>query len=254
MIARNLRDAAAFKPCALTIGNFDGVHRAHRQLLRATLEAAGRAGLRPAVLMFDPHPSCVVAPERAPRLLTSLEERCKLIEGEGIEHVLIQPFTVELSRLTPEEFATRFLRDGLGAKYVIVGENFRFGCKQAGDTQALKELGARLGFEVRLLETVRWRGRRVSSGEVRKLVTMGEVGIAGRLLERPYAISGEIVRGFGIGSKQTVPTLNLRTDAQVIPARGVYITRTTDLDGTPAMEFDHQHRLPADFWRHLRPR
>ena len=83
---------------------------------------------------------------------------------------------------------------------------------------------------MRLLETVRWRGRRVSSGEVRKLVAMGDVGIAGRLLERPYAISGEIVRGHGIGSKQTVPTLNLRTDAQVLPARGVYITRTTDLD------------------------
>ena len=180
--------------------------------------------------MFDPHPSCVVAPERAPRLLTSIDERCELIRGEGIEHILIQPFTTELARLTPEEFATQFLRDGLGAKCVIVGENFRFGCKQAGDTQMLKELGVRLGFQVRLLETVRWRGRRVSSGEVRKLVAMGDVGIAGRLLERPYAISGEIVRGHGIGSKQTVPTLNLRTDAQVLPARGVYITRTTDLD------------------------
>src|SRR5512135_3709386 len=115
-IAHSLEEAAGFKPCALTIGNFDGVHRAHRRLLRATLEAAGSAGLRPAVLMFDPHPSCVVAPERAPRLLTSLEERCELIREEGIEDILIQPFTVDLARLTPEEFATRFLRDGLGAK------------------------------------------------------------------------------------------------------------------------------------------
>jgi riboflavin kinase / FMN adenylyltransferase len=229
VIARGLDAAAGFKPCALTIGNFDGVHRAHRQLLRATLEAARSSGLRPAVLMFDPHPSCVVAPERAPRLLTSIEERCELIRGEGIEDVLIQPFTAELARLSPEEFAARFLRDGLGARVVIVGENFRFGCKQAGDTQTLKELGSRLGFDVRLLETVRWRGRRVSSGEVRKLVASGEVGIAGRLLERPYAIAGEIVQGHGIGSKQTVPTLNLRTEAQVIPARGVYVTRTTDL-------------------------
>ena len=231
MIARDLSQAAGFRPCALTIGNFDGVHRAHRRLLRTTKEVAGRAGLRTAVLMFDPHPSCVVAPERAPRLLTSLEERCELIQGEGIEHVLIQPFTPELARLTPEEFATRFLRDGLGVRCVIVGENFRFGCRQAGDTNMLRELGSRLGFEVRLLETVEWRGRRVSSGEVRKLVTSGEVGIAGRLLERPYAISGNIVSGHGIGSRQTVPTLNLRTEAQVIPARGVYITRTADLDG-----------------------
>lgn len=229
IIARSLEQAAGFKPCALTIGNFDGVHRAHRRLLRATVEAASSAGLRPAVLMFDPHPSCVVAPERAPRLLSSIEERCELIRGEGIECVLVQPFTTELAKLTPEEFATRFLRDGLGVKCVIVGENFRFGCKQAGDTQTLQNLGAQLGFEVRLIEIVRWRGRRVSSGEVRTLVAAGEVGIAGRLLARPYAISGEIVRGHGIGAKQTVPTLNLRTDAQVIPARGVYVTRTSDL-------------------------
>jgi riboflavin kinase/FMN adenylyltransferase len=231
MIARNLQEAAGFKPCALTIGNFDGVHLAHRQLLRSTIEAASEAGLRPAVLMFDPHPACVVAPERAPRLLTSLEERCSLIQEERIEQILILPFTTELARLTPEEFATRFLRDGLGARIVIVGENFRFGCKQAGDTQTLRELGARLGYGVRLLETVRWRGRRVSSGEVRRLVTEGDVATAGRLLERAYAISGEIVTGHGIGSKQTVPTLNLRTAAQVIPARGVYVTRTYELDG-----------------------
>jgi riboflavin kinase/FMN adenylyltransferase len=181
--------------------------------------------------MFDPHPSCVVAPERAPRLLTSIDERCELIRREGVQHILIQPFTLELSRLTPEEFAMQFLRNGLGARCVIVGENFRFGCRQAGDTQMLKELGARMGFEVRLLETMRWRGRRVSSGEVRKLVASGEVGIAGRLLERPYAISGEIVHGHGIGSKQTVPTLNLRTGAQVIPAVGVYVTWTSELGG-----------------------
>ena len=231
-VTRGLGDVRSRPHPVVTIGNFDGVHRAHRRLLRTTLEAAGDSGLRPAVLMFDPHPSCVVAPERAPRLLTSIEERCELIRREGIENVLVQPFTTELARFTPEEFATQFLRDGLGAKCVIVGENFRFGCKQAGDTQMLRNLGAQLGFEVRLIEIVRWRGRRVSSGEVRKLVAMGEVGIAGRLLERPYAISGEIVTGHGIGSKQTVPTLNLRTEAQVIPARGVYITWTKDLDGT----------------------
>ena len=179
MIARSLDQAAGFKPCALTIGNFDGVHRAHRRLLRATLEVAASAGLRPAVLMFDPHPSCVVAPERAPRLLTSIDERCELIRGEGIEQILVQPFTAELARLTPEEFATRFLRDGLGAKVVIVGENFRFGCKQAGDTTTLKDLGSRLGFEVRLRRDRAWRGRRVSSGEVRKLVAAGRGGNRG---------------------------------------------------------------------------
>src|ERR1041385_6642373 len=109
MIARNLSEAGAFRPCALTIGNFDGVHLAHRRLLQTTVEAARSAGVRPAVLMFDPHPSCVVAPERAPRLLTTIEERCELIRGEGIDNILIQPFTTALSQLTPEEFAGRFL-------------------------------------------------------------------------------------------------------------------------------------------------
>src|SRR5258706_4147724 len=167
--------------------------------------------------MFNPHPSCVLGPERAPRLLTSPEERSALIEKEGIQQVLIQPFTAELARLTPEEFATKFLRDGLGVRIVVVGENFRFGCKQAGDPETLKELGSRLGVEVRLLHTVTWRVKPVSSGEIRKLVLDGDVSTAARLLQRPHAISGDIVKGHGIGSKQTVPTLNLQTDAQVIP-------------------------------------
>ncbi|HEY2844995.1 MAG TPA: bifunctional riboflavin kinase/FAD synthetase [Bryobacteraceae bacterium] len=231
MIARNLAEAVGFKPCALSIGNFDGLHRAHRRLLETTVEAARDAGVRPAVLMFDPHPSCVVAPERAPRLLTSVEERCELIREQGIENILVQPFTTQLAQLTPEEFARQFLHDGLDVRVVVVGENFRFGCKQAGDTQTLKELGASLEFEVRLLETVRWRGRRVSSGEVRKLVLEGNVAMAARLMQRPHSITGDIVPGHGVGSKQTVPTLNLRTDAQVIPADGVYVTRTSDLDG-----------------------
>jgi riboflavin kinase/FMN adenylyltransferase len=213
MIARDLSEAAAFRPCALAIGNFDGVHLAHRRLLESTVEAAHSAGVQPAVLMFDPHPACVVAPERAPRLLTSPDERSELIQ------------------LTPEEFATRFLRDGLGARVVVVGEGFRFGCKQAGDTAMLEELGTRLGFAVRLLPTVTWRGRRVSSGEVRRLVLAGDVSTAARLLQHPHAIAGSIVQGHGIGSKQTVPTLNLQTDAQVIPAQGVYITRTSDQAG-----------------------
>ncbi len=231
MIARSLHEALGFKPCALTIGNFDGVHMAHRRLLRDAIVAAGVGGLQPALLMFDPHPTCVVAPERAPRLLTSIEERCDLIREEGIAQILIQPFSVQLAQLRPEEFATQFLRDGLGARVVVVGENFRFGYKQTGDSNVLKELGAQLGFETRLLPSVTWRGMRVSSGEIRKRVSAGEVGIAGRLLARPYSIAGDVVSGHGIGSKQTVPTLNLRTDAQVIPARGVYITRTSDERG-----------------------
>src|SRR5262249_9066955 len=120
----------------------------------------------------------------------------------------------------------QFLKNGLDTRVVVVGENFRFGCKQAGDTRLLAVLGKTLGFETLLLGSVQWRGITVSASEIRKRIEAGDVGVAGRLLERPYSISGDVVSGHGIGSKQTVPTLNLRTGAQIIPARGVYITRT----------------------------
>jgi len=229
MIARNLQEAAAFGPSAVTIGNFDGVHLGHRALVKATVNAARERGLRPVALMFHPHPACVVAPERAPLLLTSPEERSTLLAEQGIEGVLILPFTTELSRLTPEEFVTQVLRDSLQARVVLVGRRFRFGHKQAGDAAALEEIGSRLGIATQFVEEVAWRGRTVSSGVVRRSVMAGDVSTACRLLARPHAIAGDVVHGHGVGAKKTVPTLNLRTEAEVLPARGVYITRTTDL-------------------------
>lgn len=227
-IARSLEEAAGFAPSALTIGNFDGVHCGHRHLFEEVSAAARERGLRATVLTFDPHPACVVAPDRAPRLLTSPQERVPLMEDCGIEQVLILPFTREVARMSPEEFVHRIVVEALGAKLVLVGDNFRFGHKQAGDTQLLAELGAKEGFETRVAGAVRYRGRVVSSSEVRRLVEEGNVSLAWRLLGRPYSIAGEVVHGHGIGARQTVPTLNLSTAAQVLPLTGVYITRTSD--------------------------
>jgi riboflavin kinase/FMN adenylyltransferase len=149
-----------------------------------------------------------------------------------MEHVLILPFTQAVAHLTPEEFATQVLRDCLQARVVLVGRGFRFGHKRAGNATVLEELGARLGFAALFVEEVAWRGRTVSSGGVRKCVMAGDVSTACRLLGRPHAIAGDVVHGHGVGAKRTVPTLNLRTDAEVLPARGVYVTRTTDtVDG-----------------------
>jgi riboflavin kinase/FMN adenylyltransferase len=228
LIVRSLAEAAAFGPCAVTIGNFDGVHLGHQALLKATVEAAQARNLRPAVLMFSPHPACIVAPERAPRLLTTTEERCRLMAEQGIAAILVQPFTAELAKLTPAAFATEFLRDGLRAEIVLVGENFRFGNKHAGDTAMLSRLGAELGFDTQFLRPVKWRGIMASASEIRSRISSGDVRIAGRLLGRPPQVAGYIISGHGIGSKQTVPTLNLRTEAEVIPSPGVYITRTRD--------------------------
>jgi riboflavin kinase / FMN adenylyltransferase len=206
---------------AVAIGVFDGVHAGHQALLRRTVETARELGLKPAVLTFHPHPACVVAPDRAPRLLYTIDERRELLLGQGIEDIHVLPFDKKIAAMTPEQFAAGPLRE---ARAIIVGEDFRFGNRRAGDVGTL----ASLGFDVRPVAPVLLRGLVVSSSEIRKRIEAGDVSLAGRLLGRPYAISGEIVSGHGIGSKQTVPTLNLRTEAEVLPANGVYITRTTD--------------------------
>ena len=217
-----------FGPTALTIGNFDGVHAGHREILRRVVALARERGWKPSVLTFDPHPARIVAPDRAPRLLTTPEERARLMREEGIEQVLILPFTRELAGFSPERFVREIVVERLEARAVLVGDNFRFGHEHAGDTRLLAELGRRYGFLVEAVPAIRMRGRVVSSSEVRRLVEAGSVALAGRLLARPYALEGEVVPGHGIGSKQTVPTLNLAPAAEVMPARGVYVTRTSD--------------------------
>jgi riboflavin kinase/FMN adenylyltransferase len=229
-VARSLEEAAAFEPVAVTIGNFDGVHTGHHELLREVSRAARDRGLQPAVLTFDPHPASIVAPQRAARLLTTQAERCAVLARAGIEYVLVLPFTRDVAHWTPEQFVERVLAQALRARAVIVGDNFRFGHGQAGDIHVLARLGERYGFETRVVAPVKWRGRAVSSSEIRRAVESGKIALAARLLGRPYATAGEVVPGHGIGAKQTVPTLNLRTHAQIVPATGVYVTRTFDAD------------------------
>jgi riboflavin kinase/FMN adenylyltransferase len=219
-----------FGPSAVSIGNFDGVHFGHRQILRRLRAIAAEHGWKPSVLTFDPHPTRIVAPERTPPLLTSPERRALLMAEEGIVQVLILPFTAELALWTPEEFAQRLLVDALAARAVLVGDNFRFGHKAAGNVRVLAELGARMGFTTEIVPAVSCRGRVVSSSSVRDLIRAGNVAMAARLLLRPYGLEGAVVSGRGVGSKQTVPTLNLATGAEVLPAGGVYITHTRDID------------------------
>jgi len=219
---------------ALTIGNFDGVHEGHRHLLHRVIELAKERDLTPAVLTFDPHPTKVVAPDRAPRLLSTIDERLSLIHREGVTDVTVLPFTKALAMLFPHEFVEQIVVNQLHAGLVLVGSNFHFGYKKSGDVKTLAELGDRYGFETHIVPAVHKRGRVVSSSTIRRLIDEGSVAMAGRLLARPYALTGEVVSGHGIGRAQTVPTLNLRTAAEVIPARGVYITRTRDLDSNAA--------------------
>jgi len=151
------------------------------------------------------------------------------MEEEGIAAVLILPFTHEVAMLTPEEFVKRLLVDAMGARAILVGDNFRFGHNAAGNVQVLAELGARLGFTTEIVPAISCRGRVVSSSGIRELIRAGNVSLAARFLVHEYGLEGEVVAGRGVGSKQTVPTLNLATAAEVIPGNGVYITRTLDL-------------------------
>lgn len=226
-VSRGLGDAPDPAPASvLTIGNFDGTHRGHQALFRRVTELARAQSLTPAVLTFDPHPTAIVAPARAPKLLTTHERRTPAMQASGIEQVYILPFDTQVASLGPVEFATQILRDRLNARVIVVGENFRFGARQAGDAATLRKLG----FTVEVLPDVTWRGRMASSTNVRNLLSEGEVAWAARLLGAFYGVDGKVVRGDGIGSKQTVPTLNLDAGAAVLPAHGVYVTRTFDLD------------------------
>jgi len=232
MMWRSLDEVSAgFGPCALTIGNFDGVHLAHQHIMRRVVKISRENGWKSAVLTFDPHPATLVAPERAPKLLTNLDQRCELIQDQGIDHILILPFTEEIAKLAPAEFVLRILVDKMRARSVLVGDNFRFGNRAAGDVKLLRSLGEKYGFRTEVVHAVELRHRIISSTEIRQLIEAGTVSVACRLLGRPYSLEGIVVRGHGIGSKQTVPTLNLRTPAAVLPSRGVYITRTHDRSG-----------------------
>jgi len=223
-----LRDALSSS--VVTIGNFDGVHLGHQALLRHVVERARAAGATAAVLTFDPHPTQVLAPERAPKLLTTLPEKLRLIEAAGIDVIWVRPFTRELSAMSPAEFFEDALVRGLRASAIVVGPNFRFGHRQAGDVNLLAKLGRSAHCQVEVMEALRLRGQMVSSSRIRELAELGRVHQAGRLLGRPFSVSGPIVSGLGIGRSQTVPTLNLapldlRFPRQ-LPKTGVYVTHT----------------------------
>lgn len=211
---------------AVTIGNFDGIHLGHRELLGRVVNSARELDATSVVVTFDPHPAQILAPERAPQTLTPFILKARLIEQDGIELLAVLRFNREMSMLSPEEFTRCILVDKLRAAVVHVGSNFRFGHQRAGDTDLLADLGSQIGFRVEALPMIKVRGQRVSSSQIRRLLSEGRVEIAGRMLGRPYTVGGAIVTGEGIGHKKTVPTLNLAPVKQQLPKNGVYITRT----------------------------
>lgn len=228
-VYRSLAEAKGrFGPCALAIGNFDGVHIGHQKLIADTVACAKAKGLLPAVVTFDPHPAAIVAPERVPLLICPLEERLRLIAAAGAKQIFVLNFTPETSRLSAEEFVSQILVDALDTKAVLVGENFRFGFRQGGTPEVLQSLGHSYGFSTCFLPPVSYRGEVISSTAVRAELAKGHVVQAARLLGRCYSLAGSVVSGRGIGSKQTVPTLNLKPAPDLLVPHGIYVTETSD--------------------------
>ncbi len=217
--------SATARGSVVAIGNFDGIHLGHQTILKEARDIAARIGAVSTALTFEPDPRKVLRPETAPKRLSTNEQRLDWFRVVGVEAAVVLPFTIELSRLSPQEFVQRILVEKLQARTVLVGENFRFGHKQSGDIRLLRELGQRLGFEVVTLRSVEAHGEVVSSTVIRREVSDGQVTQAGRLLGRPFVLTGEIVPGTGTGHKFTFPTLNLRVEQELLPAAGVYITR-----------------------------
>jgi phosphoribosyl 1,2-cyclic phosphate phosphodiesterase len=210
----------------LAIGNFDGIHLGHQAILCATVERAHALNAVSTALTFDPSPRKVLRPETAPLRLSTNAQRMEWFAALGLEAVVVLPFTLDLARLSPAGFVEEILVRDLHVRAVLVGENFRFGHRQAGDVKLLSELGAKHGFGVVIVPPVVYRGEIVSSTIIRREVAEGDVSHAARLLGRPFALTGEVVSGTGTGRRFTFPTLNLLAEQELLPARGVYITRS----------------------------
>ena len=214
----------------LAIGSFDGIHLGHQAILRSVAAHACTLGAVPTALTFSPSPRKVLRPETASPQISTIAQRLAGFNALGLEAAVVLPFTLELSRLSPDEFVERILLRNLGIKALFVGENFRFGHKQAGDVDLLRRLGAENEFEVVVLPSVICRGEVVSSTLIRKEIARGGVARAARLLGRQFVLTGEVVSGTRAGHRFTFPTLNLAAEQELLPQRGVYVTRTT-LDG-----------------------
>lgn len=212
--------------CVVTVGFFDGVHRGHQAVVRRAVALARERGVPAVVLTFDPHPSEIVRPGTHPPLLSTSAHRSDLMETLGVDAVVVLPFTVELSQLTPEEFVRQMLVERLHAVAVVVGQNFRFGHRAAGNLETLAELGEKYGFTAEGLPLAAPEGvaeQRFSSTDVRRMVLAGEVEAAAQRLGRPHRVEGIVVRGAQRGREMGFPTANVDTPPHTaIPADGVY--------------------------------
>lgn len=225
--------ARADTPIALTIGNFDGVHLGHRAMIARLSEAARSRGLPAAVMTFEPQPQEFFAPDQAPARLTSLREKLDLLRQCGVAGVYVCRFDYAFAQLTADDFVTHVLRDGLAVKWLLVGDDFRFGARRAGDLVHLKSMAPQAGFDVEAMGSVVVAGARVSSTAIRACLEMGDLDSAQRLLGRRYAITGRVVDGDKLGAKIGYPTANVQLKRLKAPLSGIFVVEVEGLGPMP---------------------
>ena len=226
------------KACALTIGNFDGVHRGHQAMLALLQSEARHRNVTSCVMTFEPHPRDYFAkafkqPDLAPARIASLRDKLHELAVCGVQQCIVLPFNEKFAAQSPDDFINNVLVKGLGVKYVLVGDDFRFGAKRLGDYAMLDAAGAQLGFDVARMNSYEVRGLRVSSSAVREALARGAMEEVAQLLGRPYAISGHVVHGRKLGRELQCPTLNLRFAHWKPAASGIFVVRVYGLHETP---------------------
>ena len=225
--------ASAAQPTALTIGNFDGVHLGHRAMVERVARVARERGLRACVMTFEPHPREFFAPDQAPTRLTSLREKLELLAGLGVEQTLVCRFDFDFARITAEEFVERIVVRGLGARYVLVGDDFRFGARRGGDFDLLAAEARRHGFEAERMPSVEVDGVRASRTEVRPRLSAGDMGGSARLRGCLSSITGRVVQGDRLGRELGFPTANVRMQHNRPPVMGIFAVEVAGLGGDP---------------------
>lgn len=214
-----------FTNSIITLGNFDGIHLGHQELIRKVIRRAKETGGSSIVVTFRPHPLKILAPDKCPPLISIYEEKIRLFERLGVDVLVKIPFTMEFSSMKPEDFVKNILCDLLGAKEIYVGYNYRFGKGREGDISRLKEYGKEHGFSVIEVDQVSLNGEVISSTKIRQLLRDGSVEHAAKLLGRSYAITGIVIKGDGRGKELGFPTANIASKHSIIPANGVYAVR-----------------------------
>ena len=237
-VFRGLPNAASRAPCALTIGNFDGVHRGHQALLAHAREAAARRGIEAAVMTFEPHPREFFARQagdlsKAPTRIASLRDKLQALAKAGIDRVIVEHFNAHFASMSPQDFVEKILVQGLHVKWLMVGADFCYGAKRAGSVATLIEAGRQYGFEVEVMPTVLNQGTRISSSAVRAALAQSDFALATQLLGHPYAMSGHVVHGKKLGRSIGFPTMNLRVTHKRPALSGIFVVQVYGLADRP---------------------